>query len=200
MTGPYEYVAPNYRLQDQQRGGAYGFNTETTPGPRYSGLESLREMLPKEHLWPIGDFWNFHAGGGGYRNVSVRTAVLEGRYGKAKGLEDYLKKSPVMTYEGDCAMFEAYARNKYPPLPAWFQWMLNNAWPSIIWHLYDWYLRPGGGYFGTKKAYEALHVRSSYDDQSVVLVNSYYRAFPGCRVTANRRGYFHTRPGPSADR
>jgi len=64
------------------------------------------------------------------------------------------------------------------------QWMLNNAWPSIIWHLYDWYLRPGGGYFGTRKANEPLHVQYSYDDQSIVVVNSYYKAFAGYKVTA----------------
>ena len=62
--------------------------------------------------------------------------------------------------------------------------MLNNAWPSIIWHLYDYYLRPGGGYFGTKKANELIHVQYSYDDRSVVVVNSYYRAFPKYQVTA----------------
>ncbi len=69
-----------------------------------------------------------------------------------------------MTYEGERAMFEAYGRNKYTSTGV-VQWMLNNAWPSIIWHLYDWYLRPGGGYFGTKKACEPLHVQYSYDDQ-----------------------------------
>ena len=47
-----------------------------------------------------------------------------------------------MTYEGERAMFEAYGRNKYTATGV-VQWMLNNAWPSIIWHLYDWYLRPG---------------------------------------------------------
>jgi exo-1,4-beta-D-glucosaminidase len=140
-------------------------------------------MLPKEHLWPIDEFWNFHAGGGGYRTVNVFTAALEGRYGKAKNLEDYLKKSQVMTYEGQRAMFEAFGRNKYVATGV-IQWMLNNAWPSIIWHLYDYYLRPGGGYFGTKKANEPLHVQYSYDDQSVVVVNSYYRSYPGYKVTA----------------
>ena len=29
--------------------------------------------------------------------------------------------------------------------------MLNNAWPSVIWHLYDYYLRPGGGYSAPRK-------------------------------------------------
>jgi exo-1,4-beta-D-glucosaminidase len=183
MTGPYEYVAPNYWLEDTKRGGAWGFNTETSPGPAIPVLTSLREMLPKEHLWPIDEFWSFHAGGGSYRNVNVFTAALEARYGKAKGLEDYVMKSQAMTYEGERAMFEAYGRNKYGATGV-VQWMLNNAWPSIIWHLYDWYLRPGGGYFGTKKANELLHVQYSYDDQSIVAVNSYYRAFSGYKVTA----------------
>ncbi|MGH7869214.1 MAG: glycoside hydrolase family 2 protein, partial [Candidatus Dormibacteraceae bacterium] len=62
--------------------------------------------------------------------------------------------------------------------------MLNNGWPSIIWHLYDYYMRPGGGYFGTKKACEPLHVQYSYDDQSIVVVNSYDRAFKSYKVTA----------------
>jgi len=52
------------------------------------------------------------------------------------------------------------------------QWMFNNAWPSIYWHLFDWYLRPGGGYFGTKKANEPVHVLYSYDDRSVAIVRS----------------------------
>ncbi len=183
MPGPYEYVAPNYWLDDRQRGGAFGFNTETSPGPAIPVLESLKEMLPKEHWWPIDEFWNFHAGGGSYRTVNVFKAALEGRYGKARDLDDFLKKSQAMTYEGERAMFEAYGRNKYVATGV-VQWMLNNAWPSIIWHLYDWYLRPGGGYFGAKKANELLHVQYSYDDQSIAVVNSQYRPFPGFKVIA----------------
>ena len=62
--------------------------------------------------------------------------------------------------------------------------MLNNAWPSMIWHLYDWYLRPGGSYFGAKKGCEPLHIQYSYDDASVVVVNSFYQAFPGMKARA----------------
>ncbi len=88
-----------------------------------------------------------------------------------------------MTYEGERAMFEAFGRNKYGATGV-VQWMLNNAWPSIIWHLYDYYLRPGGGYFGTQKANEPLHVQYSYDDQSIAVVNSFYKSFGGYKVTA----------------
>ena len=38
--------------------------------------------------------------------------------------------------------------------------------------LFDWYLRPAGGYFGAKKANEPVHVLFSYDDRSVAVVRS----------------------------
>jgi exo-1,4-beta-D-glucosaminidase len=62
--------------------------------------------------------------------------------------------------------------------------MLNNAWPSLIWHLYDYYLQPAGGYFGAKKACEPLHVQYSYDDRSVVVINSTYKSVSGMLVRA----------------
>ncbi|MGD0009102.1 MAG: sugar-binding domain-containing protein [Terriglobia bacterium] len=183
MTGPYEYVAPSYWLQDSKRGGAYGFNTETSPGPAIPPVESLKQFLPEGSLWPINDDWDFHAGGGEFRTVQVFTKALEGRYGTANSLHDYERKAQAMAYEGERAMFEAYARNKYTSTGV-IQWMLNNAWPSVIWHLYDYYLRPAGGYFGSKKACEPLHIQYSYDDQSVGVVNSFYEAHKGLKATA----------------
>jgi len=183
MTGPYEYVPPSYWVLDKTRGGAHGFNSETGPGPAVPPIETLRKMLPEDKLWPINATWNFHCGGGPFRDLHVFTEALTERYGKATGVEDYAMKAQVMAYEGHRAMFEAFGRNKYTSTGV-IQWMLNNGWPSMIWHLYDWYLRPGGSYFGAKKANEPLHVQYSYDDGSVVVVNSYYRAFPGLKVAA----------------
>jgi exo-1,4-beta-D-glucosaminidase len=54
----------------------------------------------------------------------------------------------------------------------------------MIWHMYDWYLRPAGSYFGVKKACEPLHVQYSYDDHSIVVVNSFYQPFPNIKVRA----------------
>ena len=45
MTGPYEYVAPSFWYLDTRHGGAFGFNTETSPGPAIPPIESLRRML-----------------------------------------------------------------------------------------------------------------------------------------------------------
>ena len=184
MTGPYEYVAPSYWLEEtHERGGAHGFNTETSPGAAVPPVDSLRQMLGADHLWPINEVWNFHAGGGEFKTIEVFTRALNTRYGTAAGVEDYAEKAQMMTYEAERAMFEAYGRNKYTSTGV-IQWMLNNAWPSLIWHLYDFYLRPGGGYFGTKKACEPLHIQYSYDNRSVAVVNSLYEGFKGYKVSA----------------
>jgi exo-1,4-beta-D-glucosaminidase len=183
MTGPYDYVSPNYWLLDTKAGGAYGFNTETSPGPAVPPLEELRSMLPPDKLWPINEAWDFHAGGGKFKNIQLYSAALEARYGKAKDAADFAWKSQAMAYEGERAMFEAYGRNKYKATGV-IQWMLNNAWPGLIWHLYDYSLRPAGGYFGTKKALELVHVQFSYDDRSVAIVNGTQEPQSGLRLTA----------------
>jgi exo-1,4-beta-D-glucosaminidase len=140
-------------------------------------------MIPAEHLWPIDDVWNYHAGGGQFKTLDVFTNALNARYGEANGVEDYALKSQLMAYEGQRAMFEAYARNRYGATGV-IQWMLNNAWPGLIWHLYDYYLRPGGGYFGTKRACEPVHVQYSYDDRSIVAVNNTRRPHRKLKLTA----------------
>jgi exo-1,4-beta-D-glucosaminidase len=183
MTGPYEYVPPVYWLTDTRAGGAYGYNTETSPGPAIPPRESLERFLPKDHLWPIDEVWNYHAGGERFTTVHVFTDALNQRYGAATSLDDYERKAQAMTYDGQRAMFEAYARNKYTATGV-IQWMLNNAWPSLIWHLYDYYLVPAGGYFGTKKATELVHVQYSYDDNSVAVINGRYEPVKGIKVTA----------------
>ncbi len=183
MTGPYEYIPPRYWLDDKERGGAWGFNTETSMGPAPPPIESLRRMIPKEHLWPMGEYWDYHAGGHQFKNIKNFASALDARFGKVKSAEEFAGKSQVMTYEGIRAMFEAYGRNKYESTGV-IQWMLNNGWPSLIWHLYDFYLRPGGGYFGAKKALEPLHPQFTYGDRSVWVVSSQYKDAPGLRLTA----------------
>jgi exo-1,4-beta-D-glucosaminidase len=195
MSGPYEYIAPSYWQTDTPGGapgrklcnpggcgGAYGFNTETSMGPAVPPIESIRTMVGKDHLWPVDDTWNYHAGGGEFKTIGVFTDALTNRYGKSDNVEDFATKSQMQTYEGVRAMYEAYSRNKYEATGV-IQWMLNNAWPSMIWHLYDYYLRPGGGYFGAKRAMEALHPIYGYDDHSIWLVSSQYVDTTGLKLT-----------------
>jgi exo-1,4-beta-D-glucosaminidase len=172
MTGPYDWVPPSYWMQDSTHGGAWAYNTETSPGAAVPPIESIRRMIPAQDIkWPLDTVWFYHAAGGQFTHLLDRfNTALSSRFGSPTTAEDYTMTSQLMTYEGERAMFEAYRRNKYISTGV-IQWMFNNAWPSIYWHLFDWYLRPGGGYFGTKKANEPVHVLYSYDDRSIAVVN-----------------------------
>ena len=183
MTGPYEYVPPVYWLADTEAGGAFGYNTETSPGPAIPTKESLAKFIPKDHLWPIDEYWNFHAGGERFTTVDVFTDGLNRRYGAATSLDDYQRKAQASAYDNERSMFEAYGRNKYVSTGV-IQWMLNNAWPSLIWHLYDYYLVPGGGYFGTRKAQEIVHVQYDYNTNSVSVMNGTYAPLKSLKVSA----------------
>ncbi|MDQ2665782.1 MAG: glycosyl hydrolase family 2 [Gemmatimonadota bacterium] len=173
MTGPYDWVPPSYWMQDSTHGGAWAYNTETSPGAAVPPIESIRRMMPaRDIVWPTDSLWLFHAAGGQFTQLLDRfNTALSTRYGTPVSAEDYAVTSQLMTYEGERAMFEAYRRNEYAATGV-IQWMFNNAWPSIYWHLFDWYLLPAGGYFGTKTANEPVHALYSYDDRSIAIVNS----------------------------
>jgi exo-1,4-beta-D-glucosaminidase len=173
MTGPYDYVAPSYWYVDKQNGGAYGFNTETSPGPAIPSLASREKFLPDASAWPPTANWSYHFGSGEFKELKVMDDAMAAVYAKPQSAADYERISETMEYDSERAMYEAYSRNKYTSTGV-VQWMLNNAWPSMIWHLYDYYLDAGAGYFATKKACEPVHIQYSYDDRTIVVVNSTY--------------------------
>lgn len=177
MAGPYDYVPPCYWLEDTERGGAFGFATEIGPGPAIPPVETLRGMLGEDHLWPPDECWTLHSGGGPFKDRDLFDTALARRYGAPRDLEDYVHKAQLACYEAERAMFEAYSRRKYRATGV-IQWMLNNAWPSLIWHLWDHALRPAGGYFGTKKACEPLHIQYCDGENTVCVVSDLPEATP----------------------
>ena len=170
MRGPYDYEPPVYWYGDRD-GAAFGFATEIGTGKTLPSIEDMRRMLGDEHLWPQDNAWIQHSQGGEYTPFTYFDDAMRGRYGPANDVNDYVRKAQLIAYDNERALFEAYGRNKYKSTGV-IKWMLNNAWPSLAWHLYDYYLEAGSGYYGTKKSLEPLHVQYSYDDQSVVVVNS----------------------------
>jgi len=170
MLGPYDYVPPNYWYVATEIGGAKGFNTEAGPGPAIPPLESLKSFMPETKLWPMNDVWNYHCGLQEFKNIDRFVNALTNRLGPAGSLDDFIWKAESMAYESERAMFEAYTRNRYVSTGI-IQWMLNNAWPSFIWHLYTYDLVQSAGYFAVKKSLELVHIQYSYDDNSIAVSN-----------------------------
>jgi exo-1,4-beta-D-glucosaminidase len=169
MLGPYEYTPPVYWYTDTRRGGAYGFNTETSPGAVMPTLESLKRMLPPEHLWPIDEHWHFHCGLNEFATLDQYHSALAKRYGEANTVEEFARKAQTLNYELMRPMFEAFRIN-HGRATGVIQWMLNAAWPKMWWQLYDWYLMPTGAFYGAKKACEPLQLIYNYGDHSIYIV------------------------------
>lgn len=178
MLGPYEYVTPNYWYVDKENGGAYGFNTETGPGAQPPPAESIRNMFAKEYHWPVNEMWDFHSGRNEFNTMSKYMNAFNKRYGEAEDLDDFSKRAQAANYEAIRAMFEAFGVRK-PKTTGIVQWMLNAAWPKMFWQLYDYYLMPGGAFYGTRKANQPLNIAYDYSDRSIHLVNDTYNAHSG---------------------
>ncbi len=172
MEGPYEYVAPDYWYLDRKAGGAFGFNTETGIGANLPQSESLRRMIPEGELWPAGEAWDYHctASSSAMNSMKMLSSVIAGQYGEAADFADFVRKAHAVDYDGTRAMFEAF-RARMPEATGIVQWMLNSAWPSLYWQLYDWYGVPTAGYYGTKKACEPIQLIFDYADRRVHAVS-----------------------------
>ncbi len=181
MNGPYDYVPPIYWFEDTRNGGAFGFNTETGPGPQPPPLESLKRMLPADHLWPIDDVWNYHCARGEFNTLDRYLEAMTKRYGKPEDLDDFVRKSQVANYEAMRAMFEAFAAHR-PVTTGVIQWMLNAAWPKLYWQLYDYYLMPNGAFYGAKKACQPVHILYHPKNRGVYLINDRLNPFSGGKI------------------
>lgn len=170
MAGPYNYVTPNYWWQDTKNGGAFGFNTETGPGPQVPPLASLRRMLPADQLWPINDAWKFHCGRFQFGDLDIYLKAFNARYGESKSVEEFAFKAQAANYEAMRAMFEAFGANQ-PKATGVVQWMLNGAWPKFYWQLYDTFLMPNGATYGARKGNQPLNVVYHCGEKAVYLVN-----------------------------
>jgi exo-1,4-beta-D-glucosaminidase len=188
MTGPYSWVPPVYWLdnvngESLNYGGAWGFLTEGGPGEAPMTFNSWARTVPAEHVWnateggSLSSWWNAHMGNplGKFASLARYTPPLDARFGPSTSAQEYCYKSQLQNYEGIRAMFEGYSRMKVANATGVIQWMMNDAFPNHLWHLYDNYLVAGGGYYGARRAGEPLHLMLSYVDGTVSLINNLFQ-------------------------
>ena len=193
MDGPYDWIPPSYWYADKL-GGAFGFDSEVSAGADIPRMEDVQRMLSpqeQEALWKYPEARQYHASAD-WSTFSVLTPfdkALAQRYGAPTSLADYVAKAQLDNYDNVRAQFEAFNAHMDAAKPATgvIYWMLNNAWPSLHWHLYDYYMNPAGAYFGAKKANELLHIQYSYDTKGIVLVNHTLDDVHGLQATIRVR-------------
>ena len=119
----------------------------------------MKKFIPPDKLWPINDTWYFHAGAqpSNAALASIQRAVNR-RYGPSTNAEMFANKAQLAHYESTRAQFETFAANGWTSHKMTIYWMLNSHWPSFFGNLFDYYLRPGGAYYGAKKGLRPLSV------------------------------------------
>ena len=172
MWGPYEWQAPYYWYSEEAKGNAVGFNTETGIGAQFPVYESLVKFIPEDQLWPVGDAYDYHTttSRDALHDLSELKMVIDKRHGGATDLVDFIRKAHFIDYEGTRAMVEAHRVN-VPRSTGIIQWMLNSAWPSLYWQMYDWYLVPTSAYWSVKKGCTPQQLIYNYANNTVYAVN-----------------------------
>ncbi|WP_081283310.1 glycoside hydrolase family 2 protein [Mycobacterium asiaticum] len=158
MTGPYTWRPPTYWFSGRY-GATWGASAEQGSNEQIPPFASLRRFIPGDELWPINDTWSFHAGAQ-YKNAALLSArrSIGMRYGASDSAEMFAAKAQLAQYESARAQFEAFAARGWDAHKMTIYWMLNSPWPSFFGQLFDYYLRPGGAYFGAKKGLRPLSV------------------------------------------
>lgn len=146
--GPYENKDPEWYFKN--RGTTFHTEQGIVSVP---SVESMREIMPQEYLWPANDMWGLHDWT--QPRVKIYTDDMISRYGEAKNIEDFCRKAQMLNMEGPKAMMETWQSNRGPGV---LVWMTHPAWPSMICQTYDYFLEPTAAYFALKKGSEPVHI------------------------------------------
>ena len=159
MAGPYTLAAAELLVQRALRAPPAGRPAEQGDNEHIPPFASLKKFIPPDKLWPINDTWSFHAGSNPSNAAltSIRRAI-DRRYGPSDSAEEFARKAQLAHYESTRAQFEAFAACGWASHKMTIYWMLNSHWPSFFGNIFDYYLRPGGAYYGAKKGLRPLSV------------------------------------------
>ena len=157
--GPYFWVDPVEYFRLAAAGKDWLFKDEVGI-PSVPPLASLKRFIPDLDTTSavLTDSWGYHDAAEDNGKYSLYHNAIRDRYGEPKHLAEYAWKAQFVNAENYRAIFEA-ANHDLAWTAGVILWKTNPAWPSVVWQVYDWYLRPNAGYYYAKNASAPLHVQ-----------------------------------------
>lgn len=158
-----------YNVQDPKRMFATKGTTFHTELGMHStiNIESYKEFIPDEYLWPMNDMWGIHDY---FDHNPLEYGTTTGdRYGEIQGIEDFCRKGQLLNMETHKCSFETWASKGGPGL---LGWMSMPAWPSLIWQTFDYYYDPTASFFGIKNACEPTHILWDCNTDKIKVTNN----------------------------
>jgi beta-galactosidase/beta-glucuronidase len=172
--GPYCWIDPREYFKKVKGGKDWLFKNEVGL-PAVPHWESIQKIFPDlapdpDVKFPLNHTWGYHDACEGNGKFSLYDQAIRERYGEPADFKDYAQKAQLVNAESHRAIFEA-VNHGMEQTAGVLLWKTNPAWPSVIWQLYDWYLRPHAGYYYVKKANESIRIQLNLDDLVVTVVN-----------------------------
>ena len=143
-----------------------------------------------------GDAWTRRSIGRpttpGLTTISIRrptgrsastSGSMEKCYGKATGLDDFVRRIQMVNYTHHRTMLEAWNSKMWNPATGLMLWMTHPAWPSMVWQIYSSDYDTHAAFYGFQKAAEPLHVQWNLDTDEAAVVNHLSAALSGSTVT-----------------
>lgn len=187
---PYKQVNPmrHYENTASERGSRVdGFNPEYG-APTLPILESLREMMPAQDLWPVNkETWDYMDGSGFHLMTTVYTEMTN-HYGESKNIDEFARRGQMVGAINSKSIWEVWNENKLGYGDRWCSgllfWYHNCPHPQVCSRMWDWMLEPTASLFHTMHALEPVHVQYDYLKNTVSVANDYLLEQKGITVTA----------------
>jgi len=136
-------------------------------------IRSLKKFIPADKLWPVNEIWHEHFMLNPYATVPEETFITkefrlsEALFGKAEGLEDFVKKSMLVHYEIMKSEIE-YARAS-DRCHGILNWMFNDIWGCGTWSVVDFYGEKKPVFYAQKAAFKPVCAAFWYDGENTRL-------------------------------
>jgi beta-mannosidase len=114
-------------------------------------VDSLKQFLTKEGLWPAAEEWKFH-------NAELdKLQRYVGPIEQFSTLEDFVQASQKVQAFALQTAIEHYRRRKYE-CSGTILWQFNEPWPAISWSVVDYFRTPKLAYHKLKEIYHPVLV------------------------------------------
>ena len=185
---PYKQVNPmrHYTNTASDRGSRVdGFNPEYG-APTLPVIETLRNMMPADKLWPVDKYTWDYLDGNGFHLMSTLYDEMVRCYGEPSGIEEYARKGQLVGAMNSKSIWEVWNYNRLDDGDRFCSgllfWYHNCPNVQVCARMWDWYLEPTASLYHTMHSLEPLHVQFDYLKNTVSIINDRPEAVGGLRL------------------
>ena len=187
---PYKQVNPmrHYENTASDRGSRVdGFNPEYG-APTLPIVQSLREMMPAEDLWPINKATWDYMDGNGFHLMSTLYKDMTNQYGESACIEEFARRGQMVGAMNAKSIWEVWNENKLGYGDRWCSgllfWYHNCPNWQVCARMWDWMLEPTAALYHTMHALEPVHIQYDYLTNTVSVSNDYVAEQKGLTAKA----------------